>query len=118
MIASKFPMSAVRSDISGSNVKCLLRCRFHPRRRLRLEHRQHLPGEEPQPALANVIGRAAEAEGDIELEITEEFLALFEPSQDLVGRAPARGLHEAVDRAFEPALAGDFGFLLVGVVAL
>src|SRR5207248_273800 len=87
-------------------------------RRLRLEHRQHLLGEELEAPFGDLVGRAAEAEGDVELEIADDFPALFEPAQDLVGRAPARGPHKAVDRALDAALAGDLRLLLVGVVAL
>src|SRR5919106_6307877 len=87
-------------------------------RRLRLQHRQHLLGKELQAPLGHFVGYAAEAEGDVELEIADDFPALLEPAQDLVGRAPAGGLHEAGHRAFEPALARDLRLLLVGVVAL
>src|SRR5206468_10759341 len=62
--------------------------------------------------------RAAEAEGDVELEIADDLPALLKPAQDLVGRTPARGPHETVYRAFEPALARDLSLLLVRVIAL
>src|SRR6185436_19983465 len=78
-------------------------------RGLRLEDRQYLLGEEFQAALGHLVGRAAKAEGDVELEIADDLAAFFEAAQDLVGRAPARGL-KALDRAFVAALAGDLGF--------
>src|SRR4029078_9179482 len=84
---------------------------------LRLEHRQYLLGEEFQPAFANLVGHAAKAECDVKLEIAAHLAARLEAPQDLVGRAPARGLHEAGACASQAALAGDFGLLLVGVVA-
>src|SRR5207253_6321977 len=74
--------------------------------------------EELQTPLGDLVRRAAEAEGDVQLEIADDLPARFETAQDLVGRAPARGLHEAVDRALDAALAGDLRLLLVGVVAL
>src|SRR5262249_47315229 len=40
------------------------------------------------------------------------------PAQDLVGRPPARGLHEAGDRALEAALARNLRLLLIGVITL
>src|SRR5260221_413884 len=80
--------------------------------------RQHLLGEEPQAPLGHLVGGPAEAEGDVELEIADDLPAFFQPAQDLVGRAPARRLHEAVDRALEAALARDLRLLLVRVVAL
>src|SRR5262249_26497614 len=83
-----------------------------------LDHGQHLLGKELQTTLGHGEGRAAEAKGHVHFEIAEELSAHFEPAQDLVGRTPARRLHEAIDCTFEPALAGDLGLLLVGIVAL
>src|SRR5205807_7962382 len=85
---------------------------------LRLQHRQHFLGEEPQATLGDFVWRAAKPEGDVELEIANDLPALFEPAQDLVGRAPARRLHEAVHRALDAALPRDLRLLLVGVIAL
>src|SRR6185312_12579532 len=84
----------------------------------RLYDRQHLLGEEPETALRHLVRRAAEAEGDVELVGSKKPAAILEPAQNLVRRAPARGLHESGDRALQAALAGDLGLLLVGVVAL
>ncbi|WP_346925692.1 transglutaminaseTgpA domain-containing protein, partial [uncultured Arthrobacter sp.] len=86
--------------------------------RLRLEHRKHLLGKELQSPLRDLVRGAPEAEGDVELKVADDLAPLFEPAQDLVGGAPAGGLHEAVDGAFEAGLARDLRFLLVGVVAL
>ena len=60
--------------------------------------------------------RAAEAEGDVELEIADNVPTLFEPAQDLVGRSPACGPHEAGDGTFKAALTGDLRLLLIRVV--
>src|SRR5262249_10785116 len=87
-------------------------------RRPALDHGQHLLGEEPQTGLRDGVGRAAEAKGHIHFEVAKELSALLEPAQDLVRCAPACGLHEASDRTLEPCLAGDFGLLLIGVIAL
>src|ERR671925_2368797 len=87
-------------------------------RRLRFQDRQHLLGKELQAPLGHFVGHAAEAEGDVELEITHDLPALLESAQDLVGCAPAGGLHETGHCAFESALACDLRLLLVGVVAL
>src|SRR5436190_1431867 len=84
-----------------------------------LDHREHFLGEQLEAALRHLVGRAAEAEGDVHLEVAQQLPPRLEPAQDLVGRAPRRGLHEAGDRALQPAaLAGQVGLLLVGVVAL
>jgi hypothetical protein len=56
---------------------------------LRLEHRENLFGKEPQASLGHLIGRAAEAESDIEFEIADDLPTCFEPAQDLVRRSPA-----------------------------
>src|SRR4029077_9475614 len=85
---------------------------------LRLEHRKHLRGKELQAALGDLVRRAAEAEGNVQLEVADYLSTLFEPAQDFVGRAPACSLHEAVHRAIETALARDLRLLLIGVVAL
>ena len=45
-------------------------------------------------------------------------LAFFEAAENLVWGAPAGCLHEAFDGSLETGGARDFGFLLVGVVAL
>src|SRR5207249_1454004 len=87
-------------------------------RGLRLEHRKHLLGKELQASLGDLVGRAAEAEGDVQLEIANDLSTLFEAAQDFIRRAPARRLHETVYRALEAALAGDLRLLLVGIVAL
>src|SRR4030095_3665056 len=126
MIASNLRCSRVWADISGLlpirafplGRRVLLGCVANLSGRLRLENRQHFLGKQPEAAFANVIGRAAEAEGDIELELAEDLPALFEPAQDLVRRAPAGCFHKAVYRPFETAFAGDLGLLLIGVVAL
>ena len=86
------------------------------RERGRFKHRQNLLREQPETALGNLIGRAAEAKGDVQLEIAEQFVARLEAAQNLVGRAPARGLHEAVDRSLQPGLTRDLGLLLIGIV--
>jgi len=52
---------------------------------LRLEDRKYLLGKELQAPLADLVRRAAETEGDVELEIADDLPALFEPTQDLVG---------------------------------
>ena len=39
---------------------------------MRLQHRQHLLGKELQAPLGHIVGHAAEAEGDVELEIADE----------------------------------------------
>src|SRR5207248_1723039 len=83
-----------------------------------LHHRQHLLGEQLEPALGHRIGRTAEAECHVHLEIADHLTPRLEPAQDLLRRPPAGGLHEAGDRAIEPALAGDLRLLLVGIVAL
>src|ERR1700737_2027193 len=68
--------------------------------------------------LRDLVRRAAEAEGDVEFEIADDLLTLFEPAQDLVRRSPACGPHEAGYRTFEAALARDLSLLLIGVVTL
>src|SRR5579863_3452692 len=83
-----------------------------------LQHRQHLLGEEPQAALGDVVRDAAEAEGDVELELADDTAPRLQFAQDAVRRAPGRRLHEAGNRALQPGLAGDLGLLSVGVVAL
>src|SRR3954447_24080238 len=83
-----------------------------------LQHRQHLLGEQPQAAFADRQRRAAEAERDVQLEAAEQPATFLQPAQDLLGRAPAGGLHEAARRAFEPTLPRDLGLLLVAVIAL
>src|SRR4029079_8414210 len=75
-------------------------------------------GEQPEAAFGDLVRRAAEAEGDVELKVADDLSAFFEAPQDLVGGAPARCLHKALDRALVAALAGDLRLLLVGIVAL
>src|SRR5262249_38947901 len=77
-----------------------------------LEDGQHFLGEQLEAALRDRIRRAAEAERDVELEVANHLPARLEVAQDLVGRAPARGFHEAGDRALGAALAHDLGLLL------
>src|SRR3546814_18796423 len=88
-----------------------------PGRSPRFEHRQHFLGEELQAPLRDVVRRAAEAEGDVEFEIADDLPALLQIAQDLVGRAPARRLHEAGDGAVQAGAAGDLRLLLIGIVA-
>src|SRR5437879_11812521 len=90
-----------------SQVKCSLGRLPNLDRGLRLEHRKHLLGKERQAALRDFVGYAAEAEGDVQLEVANYLSTLFEPAQDSVGRAPARRLHEAVHRALQTALPRD-----------
>src|SRR5688572_13326526 len=92
-----------------------LRC---PCRLPGFQNRQHLLGEELQALFRDIERRAAEAERDVELEVADDLAPRLEPAQDLVGCAPACGLHEARHGTFETALACDLGHLLIGVVAL
>src|SRR6516164_7584207 len=50
---------------------------------------ENLFGKEPQASLCHLIGRAAEAESDIEFEIADDLPPGFEPAEDLVRRSPA-----------------------------
>src|SRR5262245_23913361 len=86
--------------------------------RLSLEHGAQFLGKEPQAALGHLVGRPSETEGDVELEIAQQRATRFQPPENPVGCAPARGLHEAGEGALEARLPGDLHLLLVGVVAL
>src|SRR5262249_41895404 len=82
-----------------------------------LKHREDLCGKEFESLLCYSIGSSPEAKRDIEFKITEKLTALFDPPQDLVWSAPAGGAHEARDGAFDAALPGNGGFLLIGIIA-
>ena len=50
-----------------------------------LDDRQHLLGEQPQAALRHRVGRAAEAEGDVQLEIADNSRRSSSPRRILSG---------------------------------
>ena len=54
----------------------------------RLHHWQLFLREQFQPALRDLVGRAAEAEGDVHLEVAQHLPLRLEAAQDLVGRPP------------------------------